>query len=101
MGAFPSRPSAARSCRHSRSHSALKSKLQIRIAENVLYQCVQLTLSIAVHSDAGTDEVKEEGAAEKADQADVETLRVRALESIEAAEVGAGLVAEYRRVCGE
>lgn len=77
------------------------------MAENVsktvrnFKRCVQLTLGIDVHSEAGTDEVEKEGAAEKADQADVEALTVGGLEGVEAAQVGAGLVAEYRRVCGE
>ena len=58
----------------------------------------QQTLRVNIHSEAGTDEVDEEGAAENADQTDVDGLAVAALESVEAAEVGAGLVAEYRRV---
>ena len=65
-----------------------------RWKDDIMCPSKQLTLCIDIHSDAGTDEVDEEGAAEKADQADVDRLAVVVLESVEAAEVGAGLVAK-------
>ena len=58
----------------------------------------QLTLRFNGHSDAGSDEVDEERAAEEAEKADVNCLAVGGLEGVKAAEVGARHVPEYGRV---
>ena len=76
-----------------------KSRISVtELVESVGVTPNRLTLRFNGHSDAGSDEVKEERAAEEAEQADVDCLAVGGLEGVKAAEVGARYVAEYRRV---